>query len=368
MNIIYIGRYNNDEILTGPEKVASRIFYNRSKESRSLFVEYFFEGKKYGLLKKLFGKGKIFSVNGSDVLRLGLLSLFAELVKRKPDLIHVISFERFALVAYIYSVFFKVKIVYNVHGIAIHENKFYRKTGTFTNFKDCLAEDIFIRFSDKLMLLSEASKNVLNKYYNPSKRKIVLIRNGIDREYEFAGEKIFNDVLKLVFISDFKRKEKGFDFLTDVLEKYAGNMELHIVDRKETASGLKFKNDSIKIFSYDKMPPGALAAFLKDKDIFVSAAEYEPFGITCVECMSAGLVPVMTQETGASEIITDEFNGYVFDFGNSEQLQKILVKLDKNAELRKKISAEAVKIYYALNWEKTYITYKNIYEKILNDR
>jgi len=368
MNIIYLGRYNNDEVLTGPEKVASRIFYNRAKESGTLFIEYFFDGKKYGFFKKLFGKEKIRSVNGSDVLRLGLLSLFVKLVEVKPGLIHIISFERFALVAFIYSVFFKVKIIYNVHGLAIHENKFYHKTGAFKNFKDCLAEDIFIRYSDKLLLLSEASNKILNKYYNPSKRKIIFIKNGIDREFEFTGNKIFNDILKLVFISDVRRKEKGFGFLLSALEKYSGNMELHIVDRKEIAQGINYKNDSVKIFSYDKMSPVSLSAFLKDKDVFVSPAEYEPFGITCAECMSAGLVPVVTSETGASEIIIDDFNGYVFDYGSSEQLCKILLKLDKNAELRKKISLEAVKIYSVFNWEKIYISYKKIYEKILNVR
>jgi len=64
MKIVYIGRYNESEILTGPEKVAKRIFHNMTKiNSNCVFVEYFFDGAKYNIWKKLFGKEKIADAN-----------------------------------------------------------------------------------------------------------------------------------------------------------------------------------------------------------------------------------------------------------------------------------------------------------------
>lgn len=366
MDLVYLGRYNEREILKGPEKVAKRIFFNCARAKESVFLEYYFDGNEFGLFKKLFGKEKICGVNGSDVLRLGLISLFVQLIKLKPKIIHIISFERFALIAFLYRVFFKVKIIYNVHGVVIHENKYFCKVSAFKNFKDCFAEDIFVKYSDIILLLSKNSKIILDKYYNVSRRKIKYITNGIDGEFKRRDEnKTNNEKLKIVFISDIKRKEKGFDFLKETLEEFDRDIELHIVDKKNTAKDIGFKNKYINCFGYDVITPNELAEFFGDKDVFISSASYEPFGLTCVECMSVGLIPVLTLETGASELITDELNGFIFEYGNSQQLIKILFKLIDNQEMKNRISLEASKVFEQNNWETVFNDYKNIYNSIL---
>lgn len=368
MDLVYLGRYNESEILTGPEKVAGRIYNNYTRENKSVFVEYFFDGSEFGFFKKLFGKEKKCEVNGSAVVRLGLVSLFIQLIKIRPKIIHIISFERFALIAFLYRVFFKVKIIYNVHGVVAHENKYFCNVNPFKNFKDCFAEDIFVKYSDIILLLSKSSKIILDKYYNISKRKIKYISNGIDGEFKRSNNKINgnNDKLKVVFISDIKRKEKGFGFLKDTLEEFDREIELHIIDKKETAKEINFKNKLINCNSYDLMTPNELADFFEDKDVFISSASYEPFGLTGVECMSAGLVPVLTSETGASGLITDELNGFIFEYGNSGQLIKILYKLIDNQEMKNRISLEAIKVFEQINWETVFKNYKNIYNRILN--
>ena len=368
MDLVYLGRYNESEILTGPEKVAVRIFYNYTKENKSVFFEYFFDGNEFGFFKKLFGKEKICEVNGSAVLRLGLVSLFIQLIKLKPKIIHIISFERFALIAFLYRVFFKVKIIYNVHGVVAHENKYFCKVSLFKNFKDCFTEDIIAKYSDIILLLSKSSKIILDKYYDVSKRKIKYITNGIDEEFKKSIDKknVSDGKLKIVFISDIKRKEKGFGFLKDTLEEFDREIELHIVDKKKTADEISFRNKLINCYSYDLMTPNELTDFFADKDVFISSASYEPFGLTSVECMSAGLVPVLTSETGASGLITDELNGFVFEYGNSRQLIKILYLLIDNPEMRNKISLEASKMFELINWETVLKNYENVYNRILN--
>jgi hypothetical protein len=88
MDLIYLGRYCKDDIMTGPEKVARRIFDTYAKENKSVFIEYFFDGIKYNIFKKLFGKEIAVNAEGSRVLRLGVFPLLAFLVKNKPEVIH----------------------------------------------------------------------------------------------------------------------------------------------------------------------------------------------------------------------------------------------------------------------------------------
>jgi glycosyltransferase involved in cell wall biosynthesis len=367
MKILYIGRYCKDAIPNGPEKVAKRIFDNFTLQNKSLFIEYFFDGRKYGFFKKLFGRETSGSVNGSDVCRLGIIPLFFALVKYKPEIIHLITFERFAVAAFFYKMFSGVKIVYTMHGLIVHENKYFRNISKYRNFKDRISEKIFVKKSDRLILFSESFKKLLYEYYKPDDNKKVFIRNGVDAEFYEAGKrkKQPGNFLKVVFIADTERKEKGFKFFRKTLEPLNINVELYIIGKNETCKELLIKNESVIVFHLDKMKPDELAGFLIDKDVFVSAGFYEPFGMTTAECMAAGVIPAVTRETGASELIKNGINGFVFDYGDGELLKNILIKLNDNPELRSNISRESVKIYEVLNWKNITYDYINIYKSIL---
>jgi len=368
MDLVYIGRYNTGEILTGPEKVAKRIYENYTKKNQSLFVEYFFDGKKYGIVKKLFGKEKVECVNGSEVWRMGILPLFVILLKLQPKIIHIITFDRFAIVTFLCKMFFNVKVVYNIHGLIIHENKYFGKVKAYYNFKDKFVEEILVKYSDLLLLLSKSYKELLNSYYSVNKRKIKGIKNGIDREFIIAGEKrskISENILKIVFIADINRPEKGFSFLKESLEKFNRDVELCVIDKKENADNVTFKNKLIKVYFEDAMPSCELASFLMDKNVFISASSCESYGLTGVECMATGLIPVLTKETGASELIKDGINGYVYDFGDGKRLNNILEKIIDDTTLKMKISGEAKRIYSELSWDKITENYLYLYKRII---
>jgi glycosyltransferase involved in cell wall biosynthesis len=248
----------------------------------------------------------------------------------------------------------------------VHENKFFTNIQGYSGFKDKLAEKIFLKYSDILLMLSNRFKVLLDSYYKINNDKVRFVKNGIDKKFNEAGsKKYFNEnILKIVFISDTGRKEKGFLFLKETLEKISTEVELHIVDKEIRKSEIRFDNKLIKVFCYDKMNPSALAEFLIDKDVFISASSYEPFGITTVESMAAGVIPVLTRDTGASEIIEDGVNGFLFDFNDKVKLKEILLKLKENTELRKSVSKEAIKIYNSLNWESVYNDYVKIYKSL----
>lgn len=75
MKIFFLGRYNQSEYLSGPEKVAKRIYAESVKDYESVFIEYFFDGREFGFSKKLFGREKIKSVGSLKIFRFGIISL-----------------------------------------------------------------------------------------------------------------------------------------------------------------------------------------------------------------------------------------------------------------------------------------------------
>ena len=368
IKVIFIGRYEKSEILAGNCKVAKRIFYNYTKFQNSTFIEYFFDGKEYNYYHKLFGKQIITNVNGSVVYRLGLFKLMKYLFEIKPDIIHLITFERFAVITFLFKLITKVKIIYNIHGIIIFENTILRSVKWFQKSKDYFAEKIFLKYSDRVLFLSGNCKVLIKKYYKINEDKFHKIDNGIDLDFHNLSYKRcykINSSLRVVFISDIDRKEKGFLLLKNTLEEIDYSIDLYIVDTKNTINNIKFNNKKINVYSYDKMCSSKLAEFLIDKDAFVSSSFYESFSISAVEAMATGIIPILTNETGASVYIKDGINGFTFDYGDKEKLKSIILSFIKNPEIIKNISNRAKEIYNFISWEKISDSYDKVYMELL---
>jgi glycosyltransferase involved in cell wall biosynthesis len=104
-----------------------------------------------------------------------------------------------------------------------------------------------------------------------------------------------------------------------------------------------------------------LAEFYRDKDIFLSLNKYDTFSISTIEAMGAGLVPVITDETGMSRYICYGENGFTVKYGDSDKLTKIIEYLNSDRILLSEISHNAAKIFDMLSWQQVFETYNNIY-------
>lgn len=357
MKVFFIGRYNQTEFLTGPEKVAKRIFNEYIKADDSVFIEYFFDGRKYGLLKKLFGKETVEEINSSKVVRFGSIRLFFFLLKEKPSTIHIITFERFSVVSIFYKFVSKVKIIYGAQGISCHENLKYKNVSASYKRKDKFTEKLLFKYSDILFFLSVKSEEIALMYYKIDKSKTKIIPNGVDEIFHTAGKsKIFTeeDPLKIIFIGNINRKEKGFEFLYSSVSKINFPFELHLL-----SNTIKFNENNF--FPVDNLETGNLSRFLSDKDIYISSSEYEPFSMAAAECMSEGLVSIVTCETGMSRYIINGKNGFVVKYNDTDELISVLNFLNSNRSIIPEISREGKKIYSQVSWQTVFEKYKIFY-------
>ncbi|MCB0727034.1 MAG: glycosyltransferase family 4 protein [Ignavibacteriae bacterium] len=366
MRILFAGRYNDGDTFTGPEKVAKRIFSSASEEYDTAFVSYFFDGRKYGIIKKIFGKETLDSDESGKVFRFGLISVLIYALRFKPDIIHIITYERFAVILFLYKFFRKVKFVYNVHGIAVYENSINQNAQSGIKKRDSFCEKMYFKYSDVLVFLSEISKQTARKFYDFNDSKVVIIPNGIDKEFHEAGrnrKERNENILKIVFIGDLNKSEKGFNELISALSKLEFRTELYAVSNNKPdndISGKIEKNDNVIFYLINKMDTERYAEFLMDKDVYVSASSYEQFSIAAVESMAAGLVPVVSSETGMSSYINNGINGFVYV--NEEELTGILKKLNSDRQTVSTISENAKLIYDELNIDNVFRKYKELYK------
>lgn len=364
MKIAYLGRYNPSEELTGPEKVAKRIFCKSAEQNEAIFIEYFFDGSVYGIRKKLLGKEIIDNTNGLKIYRIGLLKIIPFLSKFKPDLIHIITFERFGILTYLYKLFSRAKIIYNVHGVAVYENKNLKVVSLSLRTKDSLCEKILLKLSDKLLFLSDYQLSIAKKYYTIKKNQLEFINNGVDEDFHCKTSSVStSNTPSLVFIGDSNRKDKDFNFLYSSLSMINTGCKLFLIGKFDK-SIYKTIVGNVEIVNVSKMNKSELVNFLSDKDIFVSSSFYDTFSIATAECMSSGLVPIVTDHTGISGLIKNNENGFIVRHGDDNELADKINLLLENTVLRKKISENARKIYEELNWDKVYSSYEKIYKSL----
>lgn len=363
-----MGRYFGGNIPPAPIKVAQNLFDELvRRKSDVTFIEYFLDGRLYGLFTKLFGKEELASDAGGKILRLGIIRLFLLLVKSGPDIVHVINFERFPLIAFLLKPFIRYKIYYSIHGIFKHERALNNiKLRLSYLLKENFSNYIYYSFSDKLFFLSEGSVNIASRYYKLERERIKVIANGISpvfsKVYE-ARNKVEHSGRRIVFVGDYGRKEKGLEFLLSVLGKIEPESELFVVGSGYEGNSIVTENKKINISVIERMSEEELAEFYLDKDIFISASAHDSFGMAPAEAMAAGLVTLVSAETGMSRYIQNGFNGLIFPSGNAQALTEILKNILPDIPLQKRISAEAAKIYDILAWDKISELYQSIYNE-----
>jgi len=368
MKVIFLGKYCSGETLTGPDKVAKRIFFQHTLEEESYFLEYFFDGKVYGYFKKLFGKEKIASINKGFVYRLGAIQMIIYIFKLNPDILHIISFHRFPVILLLFKFILKFKVVYNVHGIVKLENKYFNSIPKFLIYKNRFCEKIIVKQSDIILVLSDDCKKILLQYYPLIESKMIIIENGIDNEFNKCYQKRekHRDILNAIFTSEIDRPEKGFSLLLECLIKLRIPLNFYIVSNKQPNLN-KYNNKYLNFINSDCMPTHDYAEFLSTMDIVFTPSIYEPFSINVVESMGEGVIPIVSEFTGASRFITNEMNGFIIDFNDTEKFINLISKLSLDVDYREKISKNASEIYEILSWDKVYKKYANVYNKLLGE-
>lgn len=367
IDVLFLGKFSRGEILSGPEKTAKRIFCEHTKFYKSCFIQYFFDGTKYGFFKKLFGKEKAEYVNGSEILTLGLLRIIIELIKRRPQIIHIITFERFAVLALTSKIFFSSKIIYNAHGIVAFENNELKKTGSFLRLKDRICERLFFKYSDVLIFYSENSIDIAEKYFKIDELKSVILAGGIDEEFfrKNLNPSTGQGDLRIVFHYFSILKKSSAEFLKETLNKISCPVELYITGTDDSL--FSDINSDIKIIFTEKLNNEQLADFYIDKTIFLSLNKYDTFSVSTAEAMAAGLVPVVTEETGISRYIEDGENGFTVKYGDTDKLAQIINYLSRDSGMINEISSKAQLISEMLSWHDVYDTYRNIYLSVENE-
>lgn len=357
--IFFTGKYPKSNILSGPEYFAKLIFDKLSENYISYFIQYFFDGKIYSIKDKLFSKE--IDASNNSIVTLGIFPLIKIYIKEKPDIIHILNYERFPIVFYLLKYFMDVKIIYEVHGIIKHEIINYKKVPLFLRLKDYLCEWVYFKFSTILIFKSNYELTIAKKYYSLETANYKIIPNPLEiieaKKITYSGEKLI-----VVYLSNISRKESVI-FLNSILFSSEIEAEFLIINYPEELKKICSFKPFITLS--DKIPREEWLSLLKKAQIYLLLSSYEPFSISTAEAMCSGCAVIVTKESGIAEFITNGENGYTIHFGDAVSVKKIIAKLISDEKLLNTISENAKNISKSLDYRNIVSMYNNVYEQLL---
>lgn len=173
------------------------------------------------------------------------------------------------------------------------------------------------------------------------------IRDNLTGISNYKKQDVMIDIFKKMVEDGFK----NWEFILAVSVRPQDSEKFEIL--KKTAKGFPItfvvnnSNDELwDLYSRAKIYWHA-SGFGEDLKRFPQYAEH--FGISTVEAMGAGAVPVVINAGGQTEIVENEKSGFLWNSGE-ELIEKTKI-LIKNEKLREKMSGEAVKRAYYFGFD-----------------
>ena len=134
----------------------------------------------------------------------------------------------------------------------------------------------------------------------------------------------------------------------DALSRVDLSFNLYIVTDNKSLSDYQINNLS-KVIFISKLKPVDLAYFLVNKNIIVASGEYDQFNIALLEGISCGMYPVLTLQTGISEVVSSIVKCSFVEYGDTEKLSGIISSLINN-----KVTLNSKPDLGAFSWENVF--------------
>ncbi|ASP35836.1 glycosyltransferase family 4 protein [Labrenzia sp. VG12] len=218
---------------------------------------------------------------------------------------------------------------------------------------------------------SESDRETFSKIAG---KRVRLIFNGVDIE-KFSGAASKTLSRRAVTIGRFSNN-KRLDLLLDMFAKLAAQdpeWRLEIfgvpfdITGEELESMVAARNLTQAVKISVGLPVDEIRQALERASFFLSASEYEGFGLALIEAMSAGLIPLVQPNEAYRAFAEEHGDVELCDFSDADavarKLQSLHARMDENLADSQIALMDAVQTY---SWAQTAKTYSALYESCLS--
>jgi alpha-1,3-mannosyltransferase len=328
-------------------------------------------------LKKIYGTGEGAPaesvINGINVSRIGhwgsdRYPIAPSVLSRlnDSDLLHIHAVDFFVDFLSLSRVFHRRPIVLSTHGGYFH-------TRWLSRFKE-----VYFRTITRQTLKHVAAVICVSDHdyelFSPivSKKKLHLVRNGVQTDSYSNVQKTITPGL-LVGIGRVS-PNKGVDRLihavaevrktrSDVQLIWAGPDEEGRIEQLRSLAQRAGVGDFIRFTG--RVDAAELERLLSRANLFVSSASYEGYGLSTIEAMSSGTVPVVTRVGIHPNVIRNGQNGFLVDGDPSLFADGVREALNLSPGALAVMGQQAREVAALCSWRRTVEGYLEIYGSVL---
>lgn len=297
---------------------------------------------------------------------------------KEADLIHFFSQEDTFLLRSLKLDYPTIATCLDTIGLHLMEHDKFKKLFTGYSIK-AMAK------ADKIITISEKTKEDLIKYTKIPDEKIKTIYLGVDSKFQVLTDETIQKLKKeyslppnFILYLGSEQSRKNFIFLIKSFYylKKRYNLKIKLVkvgrpqidkkQRQKTFELIKKLNLTNDIIFIDYIPEKDLTTLYNAANLFVYPSLYEGFGLPPLEAMACG-TPVITSNTSSlPEVVGNA--GIMIDPKNIQELTDAMYNVLKNPELEKELSKKGLKRAKMFSWEKTAKETLKVYEEVCNEK
>jgi alpha-1,3-mannosyltransferase len=307
-------------------------------------------------------------IDGIDVIRIpfggssryplapGVFSHFSG-----ADLVHVHAVDFFFDAIALAKPFHRRKLVATTHGGFFHTNRNLALKKVWLNSMTRLSASLYDG-------IACCSQNDLALFQDIAPGKVRLIENGVDLS-KFEGASSLMPAKRLLTLGRFsanKRLDRTLDALA-VLVRTDPAWRLDVIGSPSDLSADDLSNliESRGLSDHVDVHLGIADAAVRDVvsrcSLFVSASEYEGFGIAMIEALSAGLIPVVEPNTAFRSLQERHPMVYLADYSNPEAAAGTIGHAMAELERAPSLRFAAIASSDQHSWQSTIKHYDKLY-------
>lgn len=290
---------------------------------------------------------------------------FGALSKIKTaDIVHVHAIDFFADYLSITRWIHKKKLVISTHGGFFHTSYASKLKKLFFN--------VVTRFSLKgYKAVVACSESDYFQFEEIKKNNLYLIENGVDtNKFELAEKKSPSKCL--AFIGRFSQN-KRIDLLLTFFSKLV-ELDRHyrlLIIGKDWENSLHHIYTQINELGISNnvnvltdLSDNEIKTYLNDTSFIVSASDYEGFGLSIIEGMSAGLIPICSKIPSFTKIIDSAEVGLNIDFNKLENALLVNDFINNQLEDYTNKTYQTIQAANKYSWSIKALEFDGIYERI----
>lgn len=213
---------------------------------------------------------------------------------------------------------------------------------------DCTKENIK-RFNlcDNIKKLSavgcrnEAYANYVKDIFNLKKKPFVCYSGIPDEIAEIQMKNIdtltFCNENEFIYVGRLVDSKNVDTIIEALFKKYKNNFRLHIVgvganeiELRKIIVNLNIENN---VVFYGQQTRNKVFEMMRRCKCFIMVSSNETFGMVYLEAMLAGCITIASKNGGIDGVINEDYNGFLSEQGNVDELVKTLDKIDNYAYL-----------------------------------